>query len=497
MEKKYISLTRLSDFLDNIKAKYSQIGHKHAVADITDYIENRTHWKEDGELQVLFDGSIEITNGSGPAQDNPVSIMIYEGMPYEVVYGGTTYSLVGKVDNRGTAYIGSDSLWAKDTYVESEPPFCYGAGFFEAAVDGTYTLTISGHNITWYTIDKHYLPGALPMHGTARGAEKFNYEGNTASGKYSHAEGYTTRATGYYSHAENYTSIAQGLGSHAEGSGFANGAYSHAEGFETSATGVYAHAEGNDTTASESSSHAEGYQTEASGQCSHAEGSKSKAQAIAAHAEGFDTTASGQCSHAEGYQAVASGYQSHAEGLYSKATGTSTHAEGKGTIAVGNNQHVQGKYNIADNDSQYAHIVGNGTAEDEKDENGNIIARGRSNAHTIDWNGNAWFAGDIRVGGTSYADAVSLVPKRTTITLSANAWTGDSNPWSQVVTMNGVTVNSKIDLHPTALQIIELQNSDIALMAENDDGVVTVYALGDKPTVDYTIQALITEVAVV
>ena len=36
-QKKYISLARLSDFLDNIKAKYSQIGHKHTISEITDY----------------------------------------------------------------------------------------------------------------------------------------------------------------------------------------------------------------------------------------------------------------------------------------------------------------------------------------------------------------------------------------------------------------------------------------------------------------------------
>lgn len=36
-QKKYVSLTRLSNFLDNIKAKYSQIGHKHTVSDLTDY----------------------------------------------------------------------------------------------------------------------------------------------------------------------------------------------------------------------------------------------------------------------------------------------------------------------------------------------------------------------------------------------------------------------------------------------------------------------------
>jgi hypothetical protein len=35
--KKYVSLTRLSNFLDNIKAKYSKIGHKHTMSDLTDY----------------------------------------------------------------------------------------------------------------------------------------------------------------------------------------------------------------------------------------------------------------------------------------------------------------------------------------------------------------------------------------------------------------------------------------------------------------------------
>lgn len=90
---------------------------------------------------------------------------------------------------------------------------------------------------------------------------------------------------------------------------------------------------------------------------------------------------------------------------------------------------------------------------------------------------------------------IPLLPRIATITLTSGAWTGSSNPWSQVITVNGVGVNSKIDLQPTAQQIVALQNADIALMAENNNGVVTVYALGGKPTVDYTMQVLITEVA--
>jgi hypothetical protein len=88
-------------------------------------------------------------------------------------------------------------------------------------------------------------------------------------------------------------------------------------------------------------------------------------------------------------------------------------------------------------------------------------------------------------------------PKLTNVSMLASSWIGESNPWSQVVTINGVTDNSKIDLQPTALQIVELQDNDIALIAENTNGIVTIYALGSKPTKDYTMQALITEVVVV
>ena len=82
----------------------------------------------------------------------------------------------------------------------------------------------------------------------------------------------------------------------------------------------------------------------------------------------------------------------------------------------------------------------------------------------------------------------------TTITLDANNWSGEVNPWSQVVTVKGATDNTKIDLQPTAIQIINLQDSEIALTTENNGGIVTVYALGNKPTVDYTMQVTLTEV---
>lgn len=97
--------------------------------------------------------------------------------------------------------------------------------------------------------------------------------------------------------------------------------------------------------------------------------------------------ADGNYSHSEGYNTIAKGYASHAEGDYTQALGNYSHAEGLFAKAHGEAQHVQGKYNIVDNDNIYAHIVGNGTDDNS-----------RSNAHTLDWNGNAWFAGNVIVG---------------------------------------------------------------------------------------------------
>lgn len=244
----------------------------------------------------------------------------------------------------------------------------------------------------------------------------------------------------------------------------------------------------------------------ASGTGSHAEGSGTTASGAYSHAEGINTTASGDYSHAEGAFTISSGEYSHAEGNSAYATGKYSHAEGAATKAASEYQHVQGKYNIEDSSNTYAHIVGNGTgAADSK----------RSNAHTIDWSGNAWFAGDVKIGGNSYNDkeaktlatteyvdntisaSLNKLTKVQDITLLASNWVGNTNPWHQVVAVNGVTANSRVDLRATALQIVELQDNDIAFIAENDDGVITVYALGSKPDVDYTIQAEITEVVVV
>lgn len=138
----------------------------------------------------------------------------------------------------------------------------------------------------------------------------------------------------------------------------------------------------------------------ASANYTHAEGYNTTASALYAHAEGNSAVASGQAAHAEGISTTASGSYSHAEGYSAEAKGSASHAEGLGTRATSSNQHAQGKYNIEDTANKYAHIVGNGVMVNA----GGQIVPLRSNAHTIDWDGNGWFAGGLKVGGTGQDD---------------------------------------------------------------------------------------------
>lgn len=86
--------------------------------------------------------------------------------------------------------------------------------------------------------------------------------------------------------------------------------------------------------------------------------------------------------------------------------------------------------------------------------------------------------------------------KVTEVDLLAAAWEGEDSPYSQVVAIDGVSANSMVDLLPSVEQLEIFHQKDLAFVAENEGGVVTVYAIGDKPTADYTMQVVVTEVTV-
>lgn len=278
---------------------------------------------------------------------------------------------------------------------------------------------------------------------------------NSTTSDYSHAEGSNNEVTGLASHAEGENNKATGKASHVEGSNnIASGDYSHSEGRNSEASGQYSHSEGRYTTAIFASSHAEGDHRLAEGNGAHAEGygdynigrltvtftssntfthtfddpkkffeedwssalyvidNNSRIQISNVKLDNNKvatfttrTTMPYAVGTSKGFRFVgigrAEGNGAHIEGQGTTVSGHGAHAEGIGTIGNGNGTHVQGRYNAfnvipgeltySTDLSNYAHIVGNGTID------------ARSNAHTLDWNGNAWYAGTVQA--TDFLDA--------------------------------------------------------------------------------------------
>lgn len=78
------------------------------------------------------------------------------------------------------------------------------------------------------------------------------------------------------------------------------------------------------------------------------------------------------------------------------------------------------------------------------------------------------------------------------ITLTAAGWSTEE-PYSQAAALVGLTAGSLVALHPTAAQLMALQEAGVtALTAANANGTLTVYALGAAPAADLTLQVTVT-----
>ena len=138
--------------------------------------------------------------------------------------------------------------------------------------------------------------------------------------------------------------------------------------------------------------------------------------------------------HAEGDYSIASG-EALAAGDYSFAGGGAdtftgkdafgAFAYGDGAAAESQKQFVHGSYNIPDADGKYAHIIGNGHHLNEQ-----------SNAHTLDWQGNAWYQGNVYVGGTGQDD-----PKAVRLATMEDLKNSGGNADQETITKTGVVVN--------------------------------------------------------
>lgn len=89
-----------------------------------------------------------------------------------------------------------------------------------------------------------------------------------------------------------------------------------------------------------------------------------------------------------------------------------------------------------------------------------------------------------------------ILPSPASVHLSTD-WTEDADGrWYQIVTVQNATVtpNSKIDLQISPEDLSIFHEKDLAFVAENEEGTVRVYCIGQVPKNEYTLQATVTEV---
>jgi len=294
------------------------------------------------------------------------------------------------------------------------------ASFASSSVSASYAETASAApSDTYIQYNNNGLLGAEQYFRYIYNSHSLEQGNNvTASGQYSHAQGYESEVYGIYSHAEGYNtyvgtnraysaSFTNNTGSLLSSYGNKASAFSVGEyilwyngsfkgytlieskSYDGSITqvfvdflsngqydilpirpGVGAHSATGDQIIPVSGAHAEGYQSEALGDYSSAVGS-GIAVGIGSQAIGGglalgdnsqavgDAYAIGIYSRAEGNNSKAIGNYSHAEGVRTKAQGVGSHTEGFRTLTEGEYSHTEGHFTTASGD--YSHAEGSGS----------------------------------------------------------------------------------------------------------------------------------------
>lgn len=426
---KHLTLSSLQTILPPIKhlidKKAENVDWNENDLNAKGYVRNRPFYEERKIGSIVPNTTVTFSE-CWNITDLPFFDLI-RGETYTVIFDGVSYSCVAVDDGYGGEALGNFYIVGEgaDTgepffICEEENGQWNGVAIsIEETVD--CSLEILGPSVTIHKIDEKFLyRGALiGKSAPFNGAEIFNdYENNGAVGDYSHAEGRFTDAIGSSSHAEGYSTNAKGPYSHSEGwFSFSQGYASHAEGYETTTFQNYGHSEGLRTHTFGLGGHSEGFGTESSCKISGTAGMNTcKAYANYAIRPGGILYIKGRDYYSliinSTYVTASNGVNEYDITLdkplpltytnevfpihHASAYGDYSHSEGWSTVAASEAQHAQGRFNKADCSDKYAHIVGNGTS-----------STNRSNAHTLDWSGNAWYQGDVYVGGSGQDDAAA------------------------------------------------------------------------------------------
>lgn len=100
----------------------------------------------------------------------------------------------------------------------------------------------------------------------------------------------------------------------------------------------------------------------------------------------------------------------------------------------------------------------------------------------------------FRTGDEVVAQILSqIAPRVVSVELTTNWIEFSEGKYGQVVAFDNITEHSRLDLHPSIDMLTEFKQLGLAFIAENNGGIITVYSVGNIPSIPYTIQATIVE----
>lgn len=446
---------QLTDIIQDIKnvRKESAKAIKSSTADwgqndsnALDYVKNRTHYM----LPATPIGSLDFTATNSDtieytitSEDSEFAIFSYfqalrgKGEVLKVIVDGKE-GLLAVTFDRG--YFEFSGVFTGSVYWRAGNVLSLVAqnDFITFNQGDTYTVSFEDTTKPYYVkLDFNYMPDNVyhsenaPVKFGAGKNSAVQGEGTNATGQNSHAEGRRTEATAAEAHAEGIYTQADGYGSHAEGKYTkATGSYSHAEGDTTEASGINSHAEGEHTVANRLSMHAEGkYNLYDNAKyldvvSSGIEFSWNNMYAASEYTFDADTGYYTLVNAEPKSEAVIGLYYASA---YQYKNGIIDHLE-KPISLIDSNRYRTEDHNsslAANVQGKYVHVVGNGNKS------------ARSNAHTLDWDGNGWFAGDVFVGGASQDEGVKLLKEGEAIPIPQTASAG------QAIVVKAVDGNGK------------------------------------------------------
>ena len=122
-QKKYVSLNRLSNFLDNLKNKFAAVTHKHTISDLTDYtvdtslsptstnpVQNKVLDAEFEAISTAMNALDAAIDGKSDSTHNHDSAYAAKTHNHDGVYATATHNHDGKYDAKGAAAAVQTSL---------------------------------------------------------------------------------------------------------------------------------------------------------------------------------------------------------------------------------------------------------------------------------------------------------------------------------------------------------------------------------------------------